>query len=118
MKYEVGDYVVPSDLPRRWVCRVAEVERKALAGGETLQILTLEPLAGPWRPGTLLVRLDGSVRPVDGRNRTRNAVRRAADAARRTHDGPGAVCRGKVIRFPISPRRLRAPLSVVEDGHE
>jgi hypothetical protein len=119
MRYEIGDYVVPSDLPRRWVCRVAEVERKALAGGETVQILTLAPLAGPWRPGTLLVRLDGSVRPADRRDRTAGAVARAAAAARRAHDPEGAAPRGKILYLPVRPRRLPVPeVAVAESERE
>jgi len=119
MRYEIGDYVVPSDLPRRWVCRVAEVERRALSGGETVQILTLSPLAGPWRPGTQLVRLDGSVRPVDGRSRTAAPVARVAAEARRALDGGGSTGRGKVLYLPITPKRLRVPEGTrAENGHE
>lgn len=119
MRYEVGDYVVPSDLPRRWICRVEEVERKALAGGEAIQILTLAPLAGPWRAGTLLVRLDGSVEPAQRSSATIDPVARAAAAARRAYDGKGAPSRGKVIRLPVRPRRLPVPEpAFVEDVHE
>jgi hypothetical protein len=119
MRYEVGDYVIPSDLPRRWTCRVEEVERKALAGGETIQILTLAPVAGPWRAGTLLVRLDGSVEPAPRSSRTAEPVARAAAAARRACDGKRVAGMGKVIRLPIRPKRLPVPEPVVvEDAHE
>jgi hypothetical protein len=64
MRYEIGDYVYPTDLPRRMTCRVIEVDRMAVQGGEVIQILTLAPLEGPWRPGTQLVRLDGAVAPA------------------------------------------------------
>ena len=46
--FRAGDYVVPVDLPRRSLCRVAETESAATSGG-AYQILTLEPLAGPLR---------------------------------------------------------------------
>jgi hypothetical protein len=108
MLYEIGDYVYPSDLPRPVKCRVEEVERRALAGGEVIQILTLAPLDGPWRPGTLLVRLDGAVRPAKGsRGRpTRMAVRRAAVSARSALSGAVAIRTAKVIRLPVEPRVL------------
>jgi hypothetical protein len=64
MRYEIEDYVYPTDLPRRVTCRVLEVDRMAVQGGEVIQILTLAPLEGPWRPGTQLVRLDGAVVPA------------------------------------------------------
>ena len=108
MLYEVGDYVFPNDLPRRVKCRVEEVERKALATGEVIQILMLAPLDGPWRPGTLLVRLDAAVEPVDAAvaKPAREAIRRAAAAARRSLDSPVVVRTAKVIRLPVQPRAL------------
>jgi hypothetical protein len=61
--YQVGDRVVPVDLPRQLVCCVEAADDVAVdgAGG---QILTLRPLDGPWEQGTTLVRLDSSVRPA------------------------------------------------------
>lgn len=56
-RYEVGDLVVPVDLPRTFVCSVA---RTIGAGDE--QLLELTPLGGPWPAGTRLVRLDEMVR--------------------------------------------------------
>lgn len=104
MWYQVGDYVYPSDLPRRVRCRVEAVERKALDGGETIQILTLAPLDGPWSPGTQLVRLDGSVVPARGET----TVAHAAAAARQALDR-GARFRGaRVVRLALAPRRLAA----------
>lgn len=67
--YRPGDYVYPADLPRPWLCRVAATD-SAQTGAGTFQILTLEPLEGPWRswPETrVVVRLDDSVRPADVR---------------------------------------------------
>lgn len=119
MRYEIGDYVVPSDLPRRWVCRVEEVERRALEGGETIQILTLAPLEGPWRSGTLLVRLDGSVRPAERRGGSTAQIARAAARARRAHDGRAPARAGKVIRLPVQPRRLPIERpAAAHDAHE
>lgn len=109
MRYHVGDLVIPSDLPKRWTCRVVEVEAKALAGGETIQILTLAPLAGPWREGTLLVRLDGSVRPAAAEARRCDPIARAAAAAAAAGAGTAdRRRRGKVIRLPVASRRLVA----------
>lgn len=61
MTYHPGDCVYPADLPRRFLCRVAQAERVRIHAG-SFQILTLEPLEGPWRPGTVLVREEGTVR--------------------------------------------------------
>jgi hypothetical protein len=62
--YRLGDYVYPSDLPRRFLCRVAAAEQFDVPAG-TSQILRLEPLEGPWPHGTLLVRLDKAVRAAE-----------------------------------------------------
>ena len=62
--YRLGDYVYPSDLPRRFLCRVAAAENFNVPAG-TSQILRLEPLEGPWPRGTLLVRLDKAVRAAE-----------------------------------------------------
>ena len=64
--YQTGDYVYPADLPRRWLCRVARADSARAADG-AFQILTLEPLEGPWRswPETqLVVRFDQDVLPA------------------------------------------------------
>lgn len=69
--YRPGDYVVIADLPHHPLCRVAGAEH---AGGG--QILTLEPLEGPWRAwGTALVRFDEGVRPAPTRELWRAHVR-------------------------------------------
>jgi hypothetical protein len=62
--YQVGDRVVPVDLPRPLVCRVEATDEVALGDGACGQILTLRPLDGPWEQGTTLLRLDVAVRPV------------------------------------------------------
>ena len=63
MLYQPGDYVCPSDLPRRFLCRVEQVE--SINVGEGLsQILKLEPLEGPWPAATCLIRLDDAVTPA------------------------------------------------------
>jgi len=77
--YQVGDQVVPVDLPRQVVCRVASTDEVPLGDGESAQILTLEPLAGPWEQGTTLVRLDSAVRPA-GRHVTRAGTRRSGSS--------------------------------------
>jgi hypothetical protein len=63
MIYQPGDYVYPADLPRRVLCRVAKAESLDVRQG-TGQVLKLEPLEGPWSPGTSLVRLDEYVIPA------------------------------------------------------
>ena len=76
--YQVGDRVVPMDLPRRLVCQVEEADDVALAGGGSGQILTLRPLDGPWEQGTTLVRLDVAVRPAGRHVSDRGLVRPTA----------------------------------------
>jgi hypothetical protein len=85
MMYEPGDYVCPSDLPRRFLCRVEQVES---VGDGFSQILKLEPLEGPWPGGTRLIRLDGAVAPVPTRAlwRRRGRVRSAAVQRPRMRD--------------------------------
>jgi len=58
--YQPGDCVYPADLPRRFLCRVSGAESFSTSAG-TSQILRLQPLEGPWPPGTILIRLDGAV---------------------------------------------------------
>jgi hypothetical protein len=72
MSYTVGDYVVPSDLPRQFVCRVTHAHG---VGNTPLQVLELAPLEGPWPPETRLVRGGDSVRPAT--QMEVNAVRHA-----------------------------------------
>jgi hypothetical protein len=62
--YQVGDRVVPVDLPRQLVCCVEAADEVPLQGGACGQILTLRPLDGPWEQGTTLVRFDNAVRPA------------------------------------------------------
>lgn len=61
--YHPGDYVYPTNLPRRFLCRIAAVERVDGPAGSA-QILRLMPLEGPWPEGALLVRADSWVRPA------------------------------------------------------
>jgi hypothetical protein len=79
MLYQPGDYVCPSDLPRRFLCRVEQVESINVGKGLE-QILKLEPLQGPWPAGTHLIRLDGAVIPAPTRElwRRRGLVRPSA----------------------------------------
>ena len=74
--YQVGDCVVPVDLPRRLVCRVEATDELALENGASGQILTLRPLGGPWEQGTTLLRLDSAVRPAGRHTSTRGTLRR------------------------------------------
>jgi hypothetical protein len=73
--YQVGDRVVPVDLPRRLVCCVEATDEVSLGDGGSGQILTLRPLDGPWEQGTTLVRLDVAVRPA-GRHPSGHSARR------------------------------------------
>ena len=70
MDYHVGDYVVPTDLPRSFVCRVDQAESTRVPSGST-QVLRLVPLGGPWPQGTVLVRLCEAVMPVPQRDLAR-----------------------------------------------
>jgi hypothetical protein len=81
MMYRQGDYVYPSDLPRRFLRRVS-VAQSFEVGQGTSQILKLEPLAGPWPAGTRLIRLDADVMPVRTRGLSRSGtLRRSAHRA-------------------------------------
>jgi hypothetical protein len=66
MNYRAGDYVFPTDLPRRFVCRVDQAESTLVPDGST-QVLRLVPLTGPWPQGTVLIRLCEAVMPVPQR---------------------------------------------------
>ena len=69
MEFQPGDYVYPADLPQRLLCRVTEAESGRTETGP-FQILTLEPVDGPWSTwgeSALLVRFDADVRPVAAR---------------------------------------------------
>ena len=56
MRYEPGDYVCPTDLPRRFLCQVVGAESFECGSGRA-QVLKLEPLQGPWPAGTCLIRM-------------------------------------------------------------
>jgi hypothetical protein len=66
MIYQRGDFVYPADLPCPVMCRVVSVQRlrHGIARG---QLLELEAVEGPWPPGTLLIRLDDVVVPIQSR---------------------------------------------------
>jgi len=69
MAFQPGDYVYPADLPRRLLCRVTAAESGRTETGP-FQILTLEPLAGPWSAwgeSPLLVRFDADVTRAEAR---------------------------------------------------
>ena len=79
--YQVGDQVVPVDLPRQLVCCVEAADDVAVGGGGAGQILTLRPLDGPWEQGTTLVRLDDAVRPAGRHAERRTTARRGMAVA-------------------------------------
>jgi CheY-like chemotaxis protein len=70
MMYEPGDYVCPTDLPRRFLCQVVGAESFECGSGRA-QVLKLEPLQGPWPAGTCLIRVDRAVTPVPALNLSR-----------------------------------------------
>ena len=79
MAFRTGDFVYPTDLPRRLLCRVTCVESGSTRTGP-FQILTLEPLGRPWNQwddAPLIVRFDHDVLAVD-----RDELARAAEPAR------------------------------------
>lgn len=59
--YAIDDLIVPTDLPRVFVCRVTHAHH---VEGTVLQVLELAPLHGPWPAGTLLIRGSDAVRPA------------------------------------------------------
>lgn len=61
MTYEIGDHVVPTDLPRPFLCCVTYTRP---VGDTPLQVLELAPLEGPWPMDTRLIRGGDSVRPA------------------------------------------------------
>ena len=61
--FQPGDYVYPTDLPLRLLCRVTQAE-SLNPPGAGFQILKLTPLEGPWKAGTQLVRFADAVRPA------------------------------------------------------
>jgi hypothetical protein len=79
--YAPGDYVYVADLPQRLLCRVADADSARSSAGP-FQILTLEPLEGPWRswPETRLIRLDAAVRPARARELWRRRQRGGHDS--------------------------------------
>ena len=79
MFYQPGDHVCPSDLTRRFLCRVEQAASFKVGDGRA-QILKLEPLEGPWPAGTRLIRLAGAVIPAPPRDlwRRRGLVRPSA----------------------------------------
>jgi hypothetical protein len=61
MLYARDDLVVPTDLPRVFVCRVTHAHH---VEGTVLQVLELAPLEGPWPAETRLIRGSDAVRPA------------------------------------------------------
>jgi hypothetical protein len=99
MSYAIGDYVVPVDLPRQFVCRVTHAHG---VGNTPLQVLELAPLEGPWPPETRLVRGGDSVRPATQGEVTAVRHARAARAGRDLR--PGRASRSERLRrrFEVS----------------
>ncbi len=89
--YSLGDYVVPIDLPRKFLCRVTYAHG---VDGTPLQVLELTPLEGPWPRSTRLVRGSDWVRPavpaeMDRIRRHRTRVERTRRRASLVGDQPG-----------------------------
>ena len=76
-----GDLVFPSDLPRRFLCRVEDIDTIGLESGP-FQIMTLAPLEGPWTPSTRLVRTNQTVLVPSRGDVSRKAFSRPARAQR------------------------------------
>lgn len=77
--YQAGDYVYPTDVPQRPLCRIRRAESGRTPKG-AFQILTLEALEGPWRalpPTSAVVRFDDDVVPARARDLWRSAATRA-----------------------------------------
>src|SRR6266852_2845456 len=102
MLYQPGDHVCPSDLPRRFLCRVEQVESFNVRDG-LAQILKLEPLEGPWPAGT-------HPRVVATARARAASCRRAAETAA-CGGRPRRRLRGKITRRP-GPLPRVGPLSL------
>jgi hypothetical protein len=76
--YQVGAFVVPTDLPRAFVCQITQAYS---VEGTPLQVLELRHFDGPWPRSTKLVRGSDWVRPavasevVELRRRRSHAMR-------------------------------------------
>src|SRR5262245_33849037 len=76
--YQVGAFVVPTDLPREFVCQITQAYS---VEGTPLQVLELRHFDGPWPRSTKLVRGSDWVRPavasevVELRRRRSHAMR-------------------------------------------
>ena len=76
--YQVGAFVVPTDLPREFVCQITHAYA---VEGTPLQVLELRHFDGPWPRSTKLVRGSDWVRPavasevVELRRRRSHAMR-------------------------------------------
>jgi hypothetical protein len=104
--FQPGDHVYPTDLPRRFVCRVMEADAVQL-NGPVSQVLKLEPLEGPWPAGTWLIRLNTWVARINGPTQLRGPLRpalrlRGADGQGR--GGRRGTDRERILATP--PRRI------------
>jgi hypothetical protein len=97
MSYAIGDHVVPTDLPRPFICCVTYARP---VGDTPLQVLELAPLEGPWPPDTLLIRGGDVVRPAAPSELAQ--LRRLR--ARRARPGQSP------------PRRRRQSIRIPDDG--
>ena len=86
--FQPGDYVYPTDLPLRLLCRVTQAE-SLNPGGKGFQVLRLTPLEGPWRAGTQLVRFAEGVRPAERWPQARIRPPAPGGMNRRTAGGRG-----------------------------
>ena len=102
MAYRPGDHVFPTDLPRRFMCRVLEAE--SIDGGSRHgQILKLKPLEGPWPSGTFLIRFDSAVVPVGVRGLWQRRPRIVASVFARYR-------RPRVVRCPETGEPARVQI--------
>ena len=100
--YQPGDYVYPTDLPRRLLCRVTQAE-SLNPPGEGFQILKLTPLEGPWKAATQLVRFADDVCPAH----VRPSGRAPYPCRDSTSVRPGARYAHRVPRSrPVPPHRV------------
>lgn len=104
--YAVRDYVVPTDLPRDFVCMVTDAQA---VEGTSLQVLELDPSGGPWPHGTRLVRGSDWVRPATASELA--ALRRRRGRASRSqrrrwpldHPGPMRLLPNSTQRSSSTP---------------
>ena len=103
--YQVGAFVVPTDLPREFVCQIAEAYA---VEGTPLQVLELRHFDGPWPRSTRLVRGGDWVRPAVASEVVELLAGAAATRCDRNAGVAGSVSPGRSGCCRTAPRAAAA----------